>query len=344
MKPYTWRAAILKSNLAPTTRHVLLTLSCYINDVGQSAYPSIKTLAKDTGLTERAVGTHLHVARDANWLRVSKHGFGGQKWANNEYFPQLPGDEAFDEIDAESSAYQSDEKVRARKTVSNALASGRLQKAPCVTCGSDKAEAHHDDYDSPLAVTWLCRPCHKAVHAWIKKGQEHASSPSKKVRNDVPECSEGQERGSKGQELGSGEVRNEVPTNYPLELSKELSIKSNKKAAPAAPVLPDWLPRDSWDEWVEYRASIKAALTPKAAQLSIKKLAKLYAEGHDPVAVIDQSIFSGKWTDLYPIKADGQQQAPQRQQSAWAQKQEREQAFIERIQGKPNANRIIDIN
>lgn len=39
-----------------------------------------------------------------------------------------------------------------------------------------------------------------------------------------------------------------------------------------------------------------------------------------------------------------QQQAPQRQQSAWAQKQEREQAFIERIQGKPNANRIIDIN
>lgn len=313
MKPYTWRAAILKSNLAPTTRHVLLTLSCYINDVGQSAYPSIKTLAKDTGLTERAVGTHLHVARDENWLRVSKHGFGGQKWANNEYFPQLPGDEAFDEVDAESSAYQSSEKVRARKAVGNALASGRLQKAPCVTCGSDKAEAHHDDYGNKLVVTWLCRPCHKAVHAWVKQGQEPSSAPSKKVRNDVPAIAEGKERGSEGKELGSGEVRNEVPTNYPVELSKELSNKSNKKPAPSAPVLPDWLPKESWNEWVEYRASIKAPLNAKASKLSIDKLAKLRAEGHDPVAVIDQSIFSGKWTDLYAIKGGNQAQAQPRQ-------------------------------
>jgi len=90
MKPYTWRSAILRSGLKPTTRHVLLTLSCYVNDVGQSAYPSTKTLASDTGLSERAVITHLHEASDAGWLKVRKHGFGGQNWSRNEYYPCTP--------------------------------------------------------------------------------------------------------------------------------------------------------------------------------------------------------------------------------------------------------------
>jgi hypothetical protein len=95
MKPYTWRAAILKSGLPATTRHVLLTLSLYINDVGQSAYPSIKRLSEDTGLTERAVLQHLQKARDAGWLVIGKHGFSGQKWAANEYFPMLPDGEEY---------------------------------------------------------------------------------------------------------------------------------------------------------------------------------------------------------------------------------------------------------
>jgi len=90
MKPYTWRAAILKSDLPPTTRHVLLTLSCYVNDAGGSAYPSTKTLADDTGLSERAVITHLKFAVEASWLKINKHGFAGQRWARNEYYPSTP--------------------------------------------------------------------------------------------------------------------------------------------------------------------------------------------------------------------------------------------------------------
>lgn len=26
---------------------------------------------------------------------------------------------------------------------------------------------HHADYDKPLEVTWLCRPCHLAVHGVV---------------------------------------------------------------------------------------------------------------------------------------------------------------------------------
>lgn len=48
--------------------------------------------------------------------------------------------------------------------VGNAVRDGRLQKLPCIVCG-ERAQAHHPDYDSPLAVVWLCPPHHKAVHA-----------------------------------------------------------------------------------------------------------------------------------------------------------------------------------
>jgi|GEM_PF-4031117 len=87
---YTWRAGVIKSDLAPTTRHVLLTLSCHFNDAGEACYPSTKLLAQETGLTERAVITHLSKARELGWLLVSTHGFAGQNWKRNQYVPCFP--------------------------------------------------------------------------------------------------------------------------------------------------------------------------------------------------------------------------------------------------------------
>lgn len=66
--------------------------------------------------------------------------------------------------------------------------------------------------------------------------------------------------------------------------------------------LPDWLPRDAWVDWVEHRIAVKAPMTGRAATMAINHLAKLRAAGNDPVAVIEQSVRSGKWTDLYPLR------------------------------------------
>ncbi len=41
---------------------------------------------------------------------------------------------------------------------------GKIIPRSCETCGSPDAEMHHPDYGLPLAVVWLCRTCHEALH------------------------------------------------------------------------------------------------------------------------------------------------------------------------------------
>jgi hypothetical protein len=44
------------------------------------------------------------------------------------------------------------------------LSRGKLTREPCKVCGSSKSQMHHQDYNLPLLVTWLCRPCHLMLH------------------------------------------------------------------------------------------------------------------------------------------------------------------------------------
>ncbi|RUW26938.1 helix-turn-helix domain-containing protein [Mesorhizobium sp. M4B.F.Ca.ET.013.02.1.1] len=87
---WSWRHAIITSGLEATTRHVLLTISCFMNDVGGGCYPTTKQLEQATGLSERSVCTHIAKAESAGWLTVTKHGLAGRKWKNHEYAARWP--------------------------------------------------------------------------------------------------------------------------------------------------------------------------------------------------------------------------------------------------------------
>jgi len=58
---------------------------------------------------------------------------------------------------------------RAHNAVGRAIIRGDLQKFPCIRCGNVKSLAHHEDYDKPLEVMWLCQPCHKQRHKELKE-------------------------------------------------------------------------------------------------------------------------------------------------------------------------------
>lgn len=53
--------------------------------------------------------------------------------------------------------------------VSKAIKKGTLVRMPCVKCADPKSEAHHEDYDKPLDVVWLCSICHHQRHQEIRK-------------------------------------------------------------------------------------------------------------------------------------------------------------------------------
>ena len=56
----------------------------------------------------------------------------------------------------------------AHSAVARAIRSGLLVRMPCIRCGKEKSEAHHEDYDKPLEVMWLCTPCHKQRHKELR--------------------------------------------------------------------------------------------------------------------------------------------------------------------------------
>lgn len=66
-------------------------------------------------------------------------------------------------------AWRAEDKRRqaAHSAVARAIRNGDLTKMPCVRCGAEKVEAHHEDYDKKLEVVWLCTPCHKQRHKEI---------------------------------------------------------------------------------------------------------------------------------------------------------------------------------
>lgn len=62
-------------------------------------------------------------------------------------------------------------KKRAHWKVAQAIKSGKLVRQPCISCGRPDAQAHHEDYNKPLDVTWLCVTCHNQI--------KHAVTPER---------------------------------------------------------------------------------------------------------------------------------------------------------------------
>jgi hypothetical protein len=90
LTPYSWQRAILSSDLPSTTKLVLMALSTHINKGTGLAFPSIRILMKDTGLSNKAVIKHLRGAERAGWIETGNYGYFDQRWARKSYRPQIP--------------------------------------------------------------------------------------------------------------------------------------------------------------------------------------------------------------------------------------------------------------
>jgi Helix-turn-helix domain len=87
---FGWRGAIASSDLPAPARHVALTLSLHMNERGGSAFPSVGTLAGETGLNERTVQRHLVNLVEAGWLIVEERHRENGSQTSNDYTAAVP--------------------------------------------------------------------------------------------------------------------------------------------------------------------------------------------------------------------------------------------------------------
>jgi DNA-binding transcriptional MocR family regulator len=87
---WRWLIASGRGPSSPTTRHVLLTLALHMAADGSRAFPSEQRLAQETGLSERAVSTHLRLASEQGWIVRRRLRQAGKDWAQYVYQAAVP--------------------------------------------------------------------------------------------------------------------------------------------------------------------------------------------------------------------------------------------------------------
>lgn len=137
---------------------------------------------------------------------------------------------------------------------------------------------------------------------------EHSGEISESARKSAharwgkPQCETHAKRMRNASETQS--VRN--ASHYSIT---PIAIEQDQKQGRAsAPKLPEWLPDSTWNDWHNFRNARKG-WTTKARELSLRTLGELRAAGHDPRAVIEQSIERG-WTGLFPIRQQDTRGSP----------------------------------
>jgi hypothetical protein len=131
---------------------------------------AVKPLSEFYKHSEMADG-HVNKCKDCNKKDVNEN-----RLKNLDYYREYDRDRAknHDRVKANAEinkAWREADKRRAmcHNAVARAIKSGELVRQPCVRCLNIKSLAHHEDYDSPLDVVWLCQPCHKQRHKEIIK-------------------------------------------------------------------------------------------------------------------------------------------------------------------------------
>ena len=86
---------------------------------------------------------------------------------------------------------------------------------------------------------------------------------------------------------------------WELERAKEKPVKS-KGNGQGAVALPDWLNAQIWADWLKSRPG--RARTPAAQRAALDKLDAFRQAGHDPSAIVAESLANG-WQGLFEPKA-----------------------------------------
>lgn len=148
-----------------------------------------------------------------------------------------------------------------------------------------------DDIDAYVLVPGFC----KSLPAdWIDLTGEWVKLPDYQEHNGATAKSRAQATKRKRRERG---VTLESRSKRDKSVTREEKRREEKEEQQLE-VLPDWLPAEKWQEFIEHRKALRKPMTDKARSRMLTHLADLQAKGHDAVALMGKAIRSG-WLDVY---------------------------------------------
>ena len=191
---------------------------------------------------------------------------------------------------------------------------------------ADRADEYHCCYPSIQRLVKDTGLDKKTIGKWINLMIEDGlisdtgerKGPTKRVRvlrlNIEFECTQKRDDTKSGNVPKNGSLN--VPKNGSQNQSLETNNEPKKKGFDAKKEpIPDWLDREIWFNWIDYRNEIKKPFkTKKTFELQVKFLLECLEEGYSPEEIINQSIANG-WQGLF--KPKNNHQAITSQQGSW---------------------------
>ena len=101
------------------------------------------------------------------------------------------------------------------------------------------------------------------------------------------------------QEATNTRPRGDQEPTTKQECKEHKNVKKKDREGP--PALPEWIDKEIWADFQEFRIRIKAPLTNRAITDLVADLQKLKDQGHPPNDVIRQSIKRG-WRGVFPLR------------------------------------------
>ena len=135
---------------------------------------------------------------------------------------------------------------------------------------------------------WIHHRANKEIAKADEKSEKASASAkarwNKKDANALPTQSE------------SNATHNTIPNTQDTKPKR-------RRTTEVVVVYPDWLPKETWDAFVQMRSRIGKPPTDYAKKLLIDKLDKLRIKGQDVKQVLEKSITSA-WQDVFEIQVN----------------------------------------
>lgn len=77
--------------------------------------------------------------------------------------------------------------------------------------------------------------------------------------------------------------------------------ESTKEEVEVGFILPAWVPKKAWKDYLDMRQRIRKAMTDRAKELAVRELQRLVGLGESAEKILEQSVMNS-WQGLFPIQ------------------------------------------